>query len=74
MLWVYIVMWAIGASLVVYGFAIAVGGRKVGMGTGVAVLGALLVAVGMYLGNAHNDGVHGVRPDAAPEVMIPGGT
>jgi hypothetical protein len=40
----------------------------------VAVLGALLVAVGMYLGNAHNDGVHGVRPDAAPEVMIPGGT
>ncbi len=74
MLWVYIVFWAIGASLVVYGFAVGIGGRKPGIGAGLFVLGVLFVAVGMYLGNAHNAGVHGVRPDEAPELMIPGGT
>ena len=74
MLWVYITMWAIGASLVVYGFAVGVGGRKGGIGTGLFILGVLFVAVGMYLGNAHNSGVHGVSPAEAPEVMIPGGT
>lgn len=74
MLWVYICMWAIGASLVVYGFAVGVGGRKGKIGTGLFVLGVLFVAVGVYLGNAHNAGVHGVRPDEAPELMIPGGS
>ena len=74
MLWVYVTMWAIGASLVVYGFAVGVGARKGGIGAGLFILGVLFVAAGMYLGNAHNAGVHGVRPDAAPELMVPGGS
>lgn len=74
MLWVYISMWAIGASLVVYGFAVAVGGRKLGAGVGLFVLGVLFVVGGAYLGSSHNAGVHGVRPDAAPEMMTPGGS
>lgn len=74
MLWAYIFMWAIGASLVVYGFAVAVGGRKFGAGAGLFILGVLLVAGGAYLGSTHNAGVHGVRPDAAPEMSTPGGS
>lgn len=74
MLWVYIAMWAIGASLVVYGFAVGIGARKGVIGTGLLILGVLFVAVGAYLGNAHNAGVHGVRPDEAPELTIPGGS
>lgn len=74
MLWQYIVMWAIGASLVVFSFAVGVTGRKIGTGVTLFILGVLLVAGGMYLGNAHNAGVHGIRPDAAPEMMMPGGS
>ena len=74
MLWVYILMWAIGASLVVYGFAVGVGARKVGLGAGLFILGVLFVAGGAYLGSTHNAGVHGIRPDAAPEMRMPGGS
>lgn len=74
MLWIYISMWALGASLVVFAFALGVGARKFGVAVGLFVLGVALVGGSIIAGNAHNAGVHGIRPDAAPEMMTPGGT
>ena len=74
MLWLYIFMWVIGASLVVFAFALGVGARKFGLAVGMFIVGAGLVASALVAGHTHTASVHGVRPDAAPEMRTPGGT
>ena len=74
MLWYYVLIWALGACVIVYAFATAIGARKFGLGIVLFVVGVALVAASAVAGTRHNSKVHGVRPDEAPELTRPGGS
>jgi phosphate/sulfate permease len=74
MLWLPILGWALGVSVVVLAFAVGIAARKVGIAAALFILGVVLVAGSVLAGTRHTDTVHGIRPDAPPYFSTPGGT
>lgn len=73
MLWLYIFLWVLGASVIIAAFALGVGVRKFGLAVTLFVVGIVMIGASVVAGNRHNAAVHGIRPDAAPEMSTPGG-
>ena len=66
MLWLLILMWAVGASIIVAAFAIALYGGRFAVATiGLVALGALVMVASAVVGGRQNDRVHGVRIEVA---------
>jgi hypothetical protein len=66
MLWLLILMWVVGAAILVAAFAIALYGGRFGIATiGLVALGALVMVASAIVGGRQNDRVHGVRIEVA---------
>ena len=66
MLWPLILMWALGASIIVAAFAISLLGGRFGVATiGLIALGALVMAASAIVGGRQDDRVHGIRVEVA---------
>jgi hypothetical protein len=66
MLWFLILMWALGASIIVAAFAIWLGGGRFGAAAiGLVAVGALIMAASAIVGGRRTDRVHGVRVEVA---------
>ena len=66
MLWLLILMWVVGASILVVAFAIALYGGRFGLATiGLVALGALVMVASAIVGKRENDRPHGTRIEVA---------
>jgi hypothetical protein len=70
-LWPLVAVFAAGASVIVFAFAVAVGLRKVMSGVVLFILGALLVGGAVVKGKRIADSRHGVTVYEAPELEHP---
>ena len=65
-MWLLILMWVVGASILVAAFAIALYGGRFGVAMiGLVALGALVMVASAIAGGRQNDRVHGVRIEVA---------
>jgi hypothetical protein len=62
-LWPFIVMWAVGACLIVAAFVVELGVRRTAIAVLLFVVGIALMAGGVVAGRDRTGGVHGVRID-----------
>lgn len=74
MIWVLVSLWAAGASVIVFAFAVGVGARKFGAAIALFLLGLLIMGGSVVAGMRRNARVHGIAPYEAPEMGRPGGT
>ena len=66
MLWPLILLWALGACILVAAFAVSLGKGRFGVATiGLIVLGVLVMAASAIVGQGHDNRVHGVRVEVA---------
>ena len=71
MLWPLVLMFALGACVIVFGFAYAVGLRKFTPGIVLFIVGVLLIGGAVMQGKHIADSRHGVTVYEAPELEHP---
>lgn len=71
MLWPLVALFAAGACVIVFGFAVAVGLRKITSGVVLFILGVLMVGGAVVQGKHVADKRHGVTVYEAPELEHP---
>ena len=65
-MWLLILMWVVGASILVAAYAIALYGGRFGVATiGLIALGAAVMIASAIVGGRHDDRVHGIRIEVA---------